>query len=82
MGPDSSTGFVEYPRLTDAPTWAGSRRPGLAAEEYLEQSMRQPSAFISPAFTAGPSPGGASPMPQLQLSDAEIDALVDYLLGR
>ncbi len=38
--------------------------------------MRNPSAFISPRAMPGVS------MPLLQLSDDEIEALVDYLLAR
>ena len=38
--------------------------------------MRNPSAFISPRAMADVS------MPLLQLSDDEIEALVDYLLAR
>ena len=68
------------PSLADAPSWAGERVDGLSAEEYVEQSMRNPSAFISPVYrsSGGPNEG----MPLLQLSDDEIDALVDYLLAR
>ena len=67
------------PSLAAAPTWAGERIAGVAAADYLEQSMRSPSAFISPAHrsTGGPSVG----MPLLRLSDEEIDTLVDYLLS-
>lgn len=68
------------PALTDAAAWAGDRRPGLTAADYLAESIRQPSAFISPEYTTvgGPLVG----MPDLGLDDAEIDQLVDYLLDR
>ena len=68
------------PSLADAPSWAGDRIDGVSAQDYLEQSMRSPSAFISPEYrsSGGPSVG----MPLLQLSDDEIDRLVDYLLTR
>jgi hypothetical protein len=61
-------------------SWAGDRVDGLSADAYVEQSMRSPSAFISPEYrpAGGPNDG----MPVLQLSDDEIDALVAYLLGR
>jgi mono/diheme cytochrome c family protein len=79
-GPDGTSMIGAGPSLADAPSWAGERVDGLSAEEYLEQSMRSPSAFISPAFQSigGPNDG----MPLLQLSDREIGALVDYLLSR
>jgi cytochrome c551/c552 len=79
-GPQS-TSFVDVgPSLADAPSWAGERIEGLSAEQYIEQSMRSPAAFISPAYRSigGPNEG----MPVLQLSDAEITAVVEYLLGR
>ena len=79
-GPDGVSMIGVGPSLADAPTWAGERVDGLSAEEYVEQSMRNPSAFISPVYrsSGGPNEG----MPLLQLSDDEIDALVDYLLAR
>jgi mono/diheme cytochrome c family protein len=66
------------PSLAHAPSWASTRVEGMTAEAYLRQSMAEPSAFISPAYTgaSGPSAG----MPLLQLSSDEIDALVTYLL--
>ncbi len=78
-GPSSSAAFSNgVPSLADAAAWAGDRREGMSAEDYLAESMRSPSAFISPAFAGGVGPMTA--MPLLRLSDAEIDALVEYLL--
>ena len=78
-GPDSLATMGEFPSLAAASQWAGERRPGFTAVEYLTESIRTPSAFISPAFDdfGGPTTG----MPDLGLSDAEIEALVAYLLG-
>lgn len=78
-GPDSNLGVYGVPSLTDASVWAGDRRPGMSAAEYLAESMRNPSAFISPAFRGGFGP--MTGMPDLNLSDAEIAALVAYLLN-
>ncbi len=75
-GPDGASLTDTGPSLADAPAWAGERVDGLSAEAYLEQSMRNPSSFISPRAMSGVS------MPLLQLSDDEIDALVDFLLAR
>jgi hypothetical protein len=50
----------------------------MSAEEYLAESIREPYVFISPAFRAG---GPTTAMPMLDVSDAEVDALVNYLLG-
>jgi mono/diheme cytochrome c family protein len=79
-GPDGISMIGVGPSLADAPAWASERVEGLSAGEYLEQSMRSPSAFISPAYRpiGGPNDG----MPLLQLSDREVAALVDYLLSR
>lgn len=79
-GPDSNSMTGVGPQLSDAVAWAGDRVDGLNAEEYLAQSMRSPSAFISPEYRSSGGPGDS--MPLLQLSDDEVDALVDYLLGR
>jgi hypothetical protein len=79
-GPDS-TSFVDAgPSLAAASSWAGDRIEGASAHEYLKQSMRNPSAFISPAYR--PNGGPTDDMPLLQLSDDEIDTLVGYLLDR
>jgi cytochrome c551/c552 len=78
-GPDSTSTFG-FPSLTDARGWAGTRRDGLSAAGYLEESIREPWAYISPAFR--PSGGPVEAMPVLGLHDDEVDAIVDYLLGR
>ena len=79
IGPGSSSGMSVGPPLIGASDWAAERRPGLSAADYLAESMRTPSAFISPAFSGGQGP--MTGMPDLNLSDAEIMALVAYLLG-
>jgi hypothetical protein len=80
LGPDTSPIVDVGPPLVAAASWAGDRVDGLSAEEYVEQSMRSPSAFISPEYR--PLGGPNEAMPVLQLSAGEIDALVAYLLGR
>ncbi len=77
-GPGNASMFDAGPSLVDAASWAGERVEGLSAEEYIEQSIRTPSAVISPAYHV--VTGGPRGMPLLQVSDEEIDALVDYLL--
>ncbi|MFA5774034.1 MAG: cytochrome c [Ilumatobacteraceae bacterium] len=79
FGPDMNSGFSIGPSLKSAAEWAGDRRPGMSAADYLAESMRTPSAFISPAFSGGQGP--MTGMPDLNLSEAEIDALVAYLLN-
>ena len=77
-GPDTTAHFVAFPSLRNAPEWAGNRRPGMSAADYVAESIRTPSAFISPAFVGFGGPTSA--MPDLAVTDAEVDALVDYLL--
>jgi mono/diheme cytochrome c family protein len=76
-GPDGHAAFDQFPSLAHAPSWAADRRSGMTAEEYIAQSIRDPGAFISPAWVGG---GPVTEMPQLGLTDAEIGVLVDYLL--
>ena len=78
-GPDGASLTGAGPSLVDAAAWAGERVPDVSAGEYVELSIRNPSAFISPAFT-GPTGGPGGSMPLLRLSDDEIEALVSYLL--
>jgi mono/diheme cytochrome c family protein len=78
-GPTSTATMGEFPSLAAASSWAGSRRAGLSAEEYLDESIREPWAFVSPEFHA--SGGPTTAMPELGLSEAEREAVVDYLLG-
>ena len=77
-GPDTTAQFVDFPSLRNAPEWAGDRRAGMSAADYLAESIRTPSTFISPAFVNHGGPTSA--MPDLAVTDAEVDALVDHLL--
>jgi cytochrome c551/c552 len=77
-GPDTAGMIPIGPDLSDASEWAGDRRPGVSAEEYIAESVRTPGAFVSPAFE--PMGGPTTGMPQLHVSDDELDALVRYLL--
>lgn len=64
------------PDLTGIAARAGTTRPGMSAEANIEESLRTPSAFIA----ATPMNGGNLGMPDLGLGDAEIAALVMFLL--
>lgn len=77
-GPDSRARIEVAPSLADAPSWAAGREPGVTAVDYLAESMLAPATFVSPAFEGGSGPMTA--MPDLGLSAAEVDALIDYLL--
>ncbi len=78
-GPDTRSSFEGYPPLDNAAAWAGNRRPGMSAADYLAESMVAPDAFSSPAFSGGSGPSGS--MPRLRLTSEEIEALVAFLLG-
>jgi cytochrome c551/c552 len=57
---------------------AGSRQPGVAAADYLRSSIIDPDAYVLEGFDAGRMPQDW----EEQLSVAEIDGLVEYLLTR
>lgn len=80
-GPDSAPSLGSgFPSLAGASSWAGERRPNLTASQYLSESIREPWAFVSPEFSPG-SAGPTGAMPALELSDAEVAAIVKYLLA-
>jgi mono/diheme cytochrome c family protein len=54
---------------------AGDRVEGLTAEEYIEQSLRDPDAHVVEGYPAGTMPSWDE-----FLSDTQIEALVAYLL--
>jgi cytochrome c551/c552 len=64
------------PSLANIGADAGTRVEGLTAEAYLEQSIVDPSAFVVDGFDDGQMPSVWGDV----LSDAQIRALVDYLL--
>jgi cytochrome c oxidase subunit II len=68
----SDTGFVG-PDLTGLADRAGDRVDGLAAEEYVRQSVLDPQAYIVDGY--------GSQMPVLPVDAEELDALVEYLLS-
>jgi mono/diheme cytochrome c family protein len=73
FGPAGSTGNIG-PSLDDLKTTAGDREPGKSPEEYIRESLTDPSAFLVQGF------GNAMPSFQGRLTDEQIQALVDYLL--
>lgn len=62
------------PDLTGLPDRAATRVAGLDARGYVRQSLREPQAFIVPGYTA-------IRMPDLRLSDEEIESLTAFLLS-
>ena len=69
--------MVDFPSLANARSWAGERRDGMTAAQYVTESISDPSAFISPAWVSG---GPTTAMPDLGLTATEIAAVVAYLL--
>jgi mono/diheme cytochrome c family protein len=61
------------PNLTGLPDRAATRVAGLDARAYVRQSLRDPEAYRVPGYQTA--------MPDLHLSDAEIDALTAFLLS-
>lgn len=61
------------PDLTGLAQRAADRKPGMGAVAYVHESLRSPSAFLVPHYTAK--------MPDLGLSDGEIAVLTAFLLG-
>lgn len=80
-GPDSVAPIAVGPSLDGAAVWAADRMDGVTADDYVRQSIDEPGAFLSPAWSGGGESGAASPMPVLALDDDELDAVVSYLLA-
>jgi hypothetical protein len=56
--------------------WTGGERvEGQSAEEYIRTSILAPDAYYAPGW------GGTFGMPQLNLTPAELDAVVAFLLS-
>jgi nitrite reductase (NO-forming)/hydroxylamine reductase len=65
------------PNLSNIGVDGAGRREGYTAEEYIRESLSEPSTFTAPECPTGPCITGT--MPQLQLNEAEIEVLVSYL---
>jgi mono/diheme cytochrome c family protein len=73
-GPQTTARVEVGPSLARVSEWAAERQPGITARDYVRESIRNPPAFISPEAR------DTARMPSLNLTEAEIDALVAYLL--
>ena len=62
------------PDLTGLPDRAATRVTGLDARAYVRQSLREPQAFIVSGYTT-------IRMPDLHLTDEEIESLTVFLLS-
>jgi precorrin-6B methylase 1 len=64
------------PDLTTIGTVGGTRKPGMAAEAYIRESLQSPSTFIVPGQAPIMPPDIAK-----TLSQADLDDMVAYLLS-
>jgi mono/diheme cytochrome c family protein len=71
--PAGSTGNIG-PSLDDLKSAAGNREPGKSAQDYVRESLETPDAYLVKGF------GNTMPSFKGRLSDAQIKALIDYLL--
>ena len=60
------------PNLTQVGSRAGTRKPGMSAEDYLKESVLQPDAFIAPGYTNDMPAGLVSAGPN-------VDNLIAFL---
>ena len=73
-----SAGMVG-PGLTHIGAQAAERKPGFSAKEYITESIRDPQAFVATGVERA-IPGIMTQGITAGLSDAEVDALVAFLL--
>ncbi len=69
--------IIVGPSLAGIATTAAQRVEGLSAEDYLRQSITEPDAFLVTGFPKNVMPAKYAS----ELSEAEIDSLVSYLLS-
>jgi len=64
------------PNLDQLKAAAGSREPGKSAEDYIRQSLETPDAYLVKGFP------NAMPSFKGRLTNAQIKAIIDYLLQK
>ena len=73
---DSETGNIRGPDLRQAAGAAANRKPGVNAEAYLLESLREPAAFLVPGY---PNMMPSALKPPANLTPAEVKAVVAHL---
>ncbi len=73
-----STGGITGPNLTQIGNIAGTRKPGMDAQAYIDESIKNPSAYVVPGYPDNTMPKNFS---QILTAD-EINAIEAYLLTR
>ena len=76
-GISSAVGMLG-PELTHIGTDASARKPGMSAKEYLYESIREPQAFVAEGVERS-VPNIMTAAITAGLTDAEVDALVEFL---
>ena len=67
------------PDLTHIGTDAGTRKPGVSAEDYIRESIREPEVFVAEGVERA-IPGLMTAALTANLTDGQVDALVEFLL--
>ena len=75
-----SAGLVG-PDLTHIGRDAATRKPGVSAEAYIRESIREPDAFVAEGV-ARAIPGLMTSAITASLSDDEVAALVEFLMAQ
>jgi len=75
FGPAKSTGTIG-PNLDELKTQAAKMEKGKTAEEYIRESLEDPGAFVVKGYP------NAMPSFKGRLTDAQIKALIDFLLQK
>jgi mono/diheme cytochrome c family protein len=75
FAPANSTGTIG-PNLNQLKTQAGNIEKGKTAEQYIQESIEDPGAFIVKGYP------NAMPPFKGKLTDAQIKALIDFLLQK
>ena len=79
-GVEGAAGLIG-PDLTRIGADAATRKPGMSAADYLAESIRDPEVFICPADVPRcGTPGLMTNAITQNLTDDQVDALVEYLL--
>jgi cytochrome c oxidase subunit 2 len=75
FGPAKSTGTIG-PNLDELKTQAAKMEKGKSADEYVRESLENPGAFLVKGYP------NAMPSFKGRLTDAQIQALIDFLLQK
>jgi len=78
IGSGADPASLRFPDLGGIGRTAATREPGLSAVEYLAKSLYEPNEFIVEGFLPGMP---IANRPPIGLSDDEIKAVLNYMLG-